>query len=113
MVMTIPAVIRILAMKSIEAPGESCQTNAYSLAMQYENVGVTRRYGTAADCTCVTSGPQIEATSSRIHLVNQETTTNVPAASDQVGRFGFFLLPPGSYQLEAGRAAFQSLFALT
>ena len=48
MVMTIPAVNRILAMTSIEAPGESCQTNAYSLAMQYESVGVNRQYGAAA-----------------------------------------------------------------
>ena len=36
-----------------------------------------------------------------VHLVNQITGTNVSSVSDKVGRFGFALLPPGGYEVQA------------
>jgi hypothetical protein len=42
-----------------------------------------------------------------IHLTREDGTERKSATSDENGRFGFMLLPPGTYQLLAGKSQFK------
>ena len=44
-----------------------------------------------------------------LRLTNEETNTVFSAASDDLGRFSFLLLPPGNYQLDVSKTDFRAL----
>src|SRR5262249_9815208 len=46
-----------------------------------------------------------------IRLVNQDSGANRSASSDESGRFGFLLLPPGMYEIEASKTGSATFIA--
>jgi Carboxypeptidase regulatory-like domain len=48
-----------------------------------------------------------------IHLSKQETSQEKSTTSDEQGRFGFQFLSPGRYELQASKASFEPLRAVT
>jgi hypothetical protein len=44
-----------------------------------------------------------------VHLVKSDGTETMSADSDENGLFGFFLLPPGSYEVQASKVDFKTL----
>jgi hypothetical protein len=78
---------------------------ALSLALAGEARGQTASTGALTGLTLDPSGAVLPGVT--LHLRNMDGSEAKSATSDNNGRFAFFLLPPGTYEVQATKAEFQ------
>jgi len=78
---------------------------ALSLALAAGALGQTASTGALTGLTMDPSGAVLPGV--MLHLKNQDGSEAKSATSDNNGRFAFFLLPPGTYAVQAGKLDFK------